>query len=730
MAKGHLFFQLKMIRKGSKPPIWRRGIVPANITFAQLALVLEEMLELPKLESYEFEFYQKKDRLLEWHVGAAWSDFYYDYRNAPDQFINEWMKKEKWFYFRILETEDRLPEYRIEIEKEMRGPTLSSDNSLVECPLMIYNKMPEDDPFWKHTDQINDYFRQFYHLEKRAAEYLPLKELLEEIFEQRKGLGYCTRMVNRDDHTKESSHHALQNAAKAFNSFSKARRSAEQMQDMDEEGEDEYAQWLINFLLGEKEHRAQGEKTGQEGNGGLAGSSRDGIADSDGTKQEGNAGSDGPGQKDNAPVCREEKMSWSGMPRQRSTVEKALLAYTFKELQEQAESLNLHVTGRTKAKVAFEIARYLLEPDHMRKELLNFSEEELDAFERLIENPFSRPSDEDEMNLKGLWDLGYVMVYIDGTYEVPEDAETIYNIIKRNGYRDYHRKAVWLLDCLTAFILLYMVAPAKILYQLYEREESLKVPYTEFVQLFEKLPDDRNLCCMMDGKVLVKEFLEDDLYKKIEGRCLEGMEFYILTKEEINCLARYGYPSSTKEYQLLCQFFQNNLGMDEKTSISMRREANTFFTSGVEPSQYIEQLKKRRPDLLDGEDAGDFQDLLCQVEDHTRMVYFRGHTPMEVLEDTQKLAGETQALKEEIQKLEEEIRRLTEVNQKKAEELRSLREENQNAAGLFGTQAGALPSASANKQPLKKPEPAKKIYPNDPCPCGSGKKYKKCCGRR
>ena len=24
----------------------------------------------------------------------------------------------------------------------------------------------------------------------------------------------------------------------------------------------------------------------------------------------------------------------------------------------------------------------------------------------------------------------------------------------------------------------------------------------------------------------------------------------------------------------------------------------------------------------------------------------------------------------------------------------------------------------------------KKIYPNDPCPCGSGKKYKKCCGRR
>ena len=24
----------------------------------------------------------------------------------------------------------------------------------------------------------------------------------------------------------------------------------------------------------------------------------------------------------------------------------------------------------------------------------------------------------------------------------------------------------------------------------------------------------------------------------------------------------------------------------------------------------------------------------------------------------------------------------------------------------------------------------KQIYPNDPCPCGSGKKYKHCCGRK
>ena len=31
------------------------------------------------------------------------------------------------------------------------------------------------------------------------------------------------------------------------------------------------------------------------------------------------------------------------------------------------------------------------------------------------------------------------------------------------------------------------------------------------------------------------------------------------------------------------------------------------------------------------------------------------------------------------------------------------------------------------RKPVKKEA---RIYPNDPCPCGSGKKYKQCCGRK
>ena len=41
---------------------------------------------------------------------------------------------------------------------------------------------------------------------------------------------------------------------------------------------------------------------------------------------------------------------------------------------------------------------------------------------------------------------------------------------------------------------------------------------------------------------------------------------------------------------------------------------------------------------------------------------------------------------------------------------------------------GTNKDESAVRAPKKREE--KKIYPNDPCPCGSGKKYKQCCGRK
>lgn len=59
------FYQLKITRKGTKPPVWRRCLVPADTDFAKLAAMLEDILEYADTENYEFEFFQKKTQTAE-----------------------------------------------------------------------------------------------------------------------------------------------------------------------------------------------------------------------------------------------------------------------------------------------------------------------------------------------------------------------------------------------------------------------------------------------------------------------------------------------------------------------------------------------------------------------------------------------------------------------------------------------------------------------------------------
>ena len=50
--------------------------------------------------------------------------------------------------------------------------------------------------------------------------------------------------------------------------------------------------------------------------------------------------------------------------------------------------------------------------------------------------------------------------------------------------------------------------------------------------------------------------------------------------------------------------------------------------------------------------------------------------------------------------------------------------EREQVAKVTGTNKDELLAAAPKKREVKK------VYPNDPCPCGSGKKYKQCCGRQ
>lgn len=135
------FYQLKIIRKGTKPPVWRRCLVPSNITFAQMAAVLEEILEYSFTDRYEFEFYQEKVHVREYREDEPQvTSYQYDFSNASDTFVNDLLDKMTWFTFRVKTNEQKLPEYRAEVEKKL--PAVSEGGGAL-CPVIMKEKQAQ-----------------------------------------------------------------------------------------------------------------------------------------------------------------------------------------------------------------------------------------------------------------------------------------------------------------------------------------------------------------------------------------------------------------------------------------------------------------------------------------------------------------------------------------------------------------------------------------------------------
>ena len=108
-----MFYQLKITRKGTKPPVWRRCTVAADVTFANMAAMLEKLVQYPAGSLYEIEFFQKKVQIRENGDGEVKNNF--TLLNAGETETAELMDSEKWFTFRQYGADKEAPEYRVDI---------------------------------------------------------------------------------------------------------------------------------------------------------------------------------------------------------------------------------------------------------------------------------------------------------------------------------------------------------------------------------------------------------------------------------------------------------------------------------------------------------------------------------------------------------------------------------------------------------------------------------------
>lgn len=151
-------YQIKVTVKKSKPPVWKRCLVPSGITFSQMALILDEIMEETADNGYEFEFYQAGIHLREWTGEENTVRKYnFDYMCASDTYVDSLMDNEEWFTFRS-GNGDR--QYRAEIEKRTAQE--------ICYPSVIKQKESSGIQEWMDMEVMNRELEQLFRL--RSAE--------------------------------------------------------------------------------------------------------------------------------------------------------------------------------------------------------------------------------------------------------------------------------------------------------------------------------------------------------------------------------------------------------------------------------------------------------------------------------------------------------------------------------------------------------------------------------
>lgn len=209
---------------------------------------------------------------------------------------------------------------------------------------------------------------------------------------------------------------------------------------------------------------------------------------------------------------------------------------------------------------------------------------------------------------------------------------------------------------------------------MYRRRRECRVSFEEFMELFQSVPEEENLCVLDGDRISLQALLEEEEIYRMLLEYQGDREFYIPSEEEIVDCTYNGYPSQLPVYRKIRQLLEQELGMSEELAEAYLCEIYRVYYTGGLMSEAMEQLNKNGVIFETKDQAREMAELLMEAYSKTRKVQLCGHAP------------------------EEE-------------------ESGPRFPGVFQNDMSG------------REEKSKKIYPNDPCPCGSGKKYKKCCGR-
>ena len=370
--------------------------------------------------------------------------------------------------------------------------------------------------------------------------------------------------------------------------------------------------------------------------------------------------------------------------RRNPTVKDFLMSYRKEDLLSIAGELGLHCKGMEKEEIAAKVSAEVLKPEVMKANFLVADDQEVQAFEAAVQRKCFHVADGEWATLEWLNDMGYLVSYSDDYAEVPAEVAAVYSEINTPEFQTLRSQVNWLKDCLVMVSYLYVSAPAKTVYEMFKQKKGFDIGYDKFIELYHVIPEKACICELVDDQLILKSALINNIYKDIERR-QGGRKFYIPSVDEILDYSRNGYPTKSASYQKLGKFLMDEM----KVSDAVKDQALFFIYKECSMdgriSAIMENLNQKGIQFND-EQLEKFTKLIMDVNNNTRMLEFRGYIPNEISGAVWPFAT--------------------------------------------GKPHTAMPNSFVPTAMPMQPASTRKIYPNDPCPCGSGKKYKKCCGRR
>ena len=663
-------YQVKLILKNSKPPVWKRCMIPAGITFSQLALLLEEILETDMSADYEYEFYQAGLHVREWREGERQVTAYnYDYLCSSDTYIDNLANEENWFTFRPGDGS----QFRAEIEKRLPN--------ILPWPSVIKQKGGAQTRKWTEPDAMNLHLKRQYPVSYGEPDYREFKELKKCRKSGETGITAAENPVDKTERQEKSAESMLralaEKMAKAF-SGEIAGKIEEELENCG--GRGVLAADRLQNLLEESEWNMKRELR---------------------EKLFGN-------------------LTEFQEPR-RPDIKGFLVDETKEELLEMAEDLGLsHFKSLNKNRLAEKIRDEILKPDVMAQRMLLLSDAEMEAFERAAaKGKGFYPTREEMNNLEKLYDLAYVMIYNDDYVEVPQEVLEVYKKFNTPEYQEKRRGTFWMYHCLMFVEMLYATAPVRIVRQMLGNCLERKVKRKEFEELFANVPEELNPCALKENRVIYKEILRDRLYLQIE-KTQEGKEFYIPDPNEILDYTENGYPTSDPSYRSLKTFLIAKMDLGISYVEALMPAIWNRICMGDQLSDIMEIFEEEGIVFQTEELVREFVSIIMEVNNNTRMLIHRGHTPNEIVAKAPPLP------RGKFPTIVPMSSTAAELLGGAADEIRGMGFDLDLDANADEITTMAMPDGLEGKTVTTK----KKIYPNDPCPCGSGKKYKKCCGKK